>query len=83
MKLHGIDLSEANLSWTDLSYSNLNKANLNGAQLFGTQLVGTELRHADLRKSRVYGIAAWDLKTNPQTRQENLIITPDGKPVLL
>jgi uncharacterized protein YjbI with pentapeptide repeats len=78
--LHRIDLSEANLKWTDLSYSNLNEANLSGAQLIGTQLVGTDLCHADLRKSRVYGISAWDLKTNPQTRQENLIITPDGEP---
>jgi uncharacterized protein YjbI with pentapeptide repeats len=82
-KLSGIDLREANLSWTDLSYSNLNKANLSGAQLYGTQLVGTNLCHADLRKSRVYGISAWDLKTNRQTRQENLIITPDGEPDIL
>jgi uncharacterized protein YjbI with pentapeptide repeats len=79
MDLHGINLSGANLSWTDLSYSNLKGANLSGAQLLGTQLVGTDLCHADLRKSRVYGISAWDLITNSQTQQEDLIITPDGE----
>jgi uncharacterized protein YjbI with pentapeptide repeats len=73
--LTGADLSEANLSGANLSLANLSKANLVGAELIGTSLVGTNLENADLNGCRIYGISAWNVRTNQETIQSNLIIT--------
>jgi uncharacterized protein YjbI with pentapeptide repeats len=91
------NLSEADLSETDFSKANLSKAILNGANLHGanlsgadlsganlnrTELIGTDFSGANLTGSSIYGIAAWDVTLTGDTRQENLIITPLGQPVI-
>jgi uncharacterized protein YjbI with pentapeptide repeats len=76
------NLSEANLSESDLQDANLSEANLRGTDLSRTRLIGTDIRHANLTGSSIYGIAAWDVKLTSDTRQENLIITPHGEPII-
>jgi uncharacterized protein YjbI with pentapeptide repeats len=86
--LFGADLSGANLRGTDLFGVNLRQANLSGADLFGADLRGANLRgatlvdanleNANLNGCRVYGISAWNLRVNQETKQSDLIIThPD------
>jgi uncharacterized protein YjbI with pentapeptide repeats len=96
-KLTEANLSEANFREADLSKANLSKANLEGADLHGanlseadlsranlnrTELIRADFSHATLTGSSIYGISAWDVKLDAATRQENLIITPDGEPVI-
>ncbi|MBK8501046.1 MAG: pentapeptide repeat-containing protein [Saprospiraceae bacterium] len=73
--LRGADLSHAQLSGADLSYSNLERA----------VLVGTDLSNTRLTGSRIYGIAAWDLKLDDQAAfRRDLVITPeDQSPVIV
>jgi Pentapeptide repeats (8 copies) len=73
----------ADLSQTDFSGANLSEANLHGANLDRTQLISSDFRHADLTGSSIYGIAAWDVKLNADTKQQNLIMTPPGDPVIM
>jgi len=79
------NLSDANLKEAQLSESNLirailTKANLNKADLNSASLVETNLEGSDLTGSRVYGISAWNLKTNEDTTQLNLVITQSNEP---
>jgi len=85
--LSGADLSGAILVKADLNGANLRGANLSGADLRGanlngTELVGTDISGASLSGSSIYGIAAWDVRLTGDTRQEDLIITPPGQPVI-
>ena len=86
--LRGADLREANLSGkTDLSLVNLSGANLSGANLRGaylenTNFVETCLEGANISNSRIYGISAWNLKTNKETKQLSLVITPVEEPII-
>lgn len=73
--LTGARMIDANLTWADLRHSKLRYAILEGAIL-----VGAKLEDADLRDARVYGVSAWNLKTNEGTRQDNLVITPVDEP---
>jgi len=66
---------DANLTWADLRHSVLRYTVLEGAIL-----VGAKLEDADLRDAKVYGVSAWNLKTNEGTRQDNLVITPVDEP---
>jgi hypothetical protein len=72
--LRGADLRRANLSEANLSGADLSDANLNTAQLIATNLCG-----ATLSGSTVYGASAWDIKMDDQTKQQNLVITPDDE----
>ena len=74
MNLRGADLREANLFGARLF-----GARLGGADLEHAVLVGTDLRGADLTNCRVYGISAWDLRVDEQTKQASLVITPYGQ----
>src|SRR5271166_437342 len=76
--LSGADLSGANLSGADLS-----GAYLRGADLIQTRLIDTDFRQANLTGSSIYGIAAWDVKLNAETQQQNLIITPRREAVIM
>jgi hypothetical protein len=69
-------------SAANLQNANLSGADLSGANLNRTELIGTDMNHADLTGSSIYGIAAWDVKLTSDTRQENLIITPPGEPII-
>jgi uncharacterized protein len=45
----------------------------------GAQLVETNLVDATLTDCSIYGISAWNVKLNERTKQQGLIITPDGE----
>jgi uncharacterized protein YjbI with pentapeptide repeats len=74
------DLTGANLGAAVLSYANLAGADLTGAVLHGAMLVRTNLANAVLTGCRVYGISAWDVKVSKETKQQDLVVTPLGKP---
>ena len=76
--LSGADLTEANLGGADLEGVNLQGADLTNAHLEFATLVDADLTGANLTDCYVYGIAAWDLKIGYETKQNNLIITPQG-----
>ena len=73
--LTGANLARAGLSLADLSLADLSKANLNGADLERARLVKTNLESTNLNGCRIYGISAWNIKLNQETKQFDLIIT--------
>jgi len=79
--LRGVNLSGANLAGADLNGANLAKAVLRGthlanANLEGANLVGADIEGTNLDGARVYGVAAWDLKGEPESSKD-LVVTPD------
>jgi uncharacterized protein YjbI with pentapeptide repeats len=78
--LDGANLSEANFTRANLTKANLTEANLTGANLLGATLVDTVVTGADLTGCRIYGVSAWGLKLDEQTKQRNLLITPEHEP---
>src|SRR5262249_22613232 len=73
--LGGANLSGANLSWTSLLGTDLSGANLSAAKLTYAQLVETNVENANLTGCQIYGISAWNVKVNQETKQSDLIIT--------
>ena len=80
--LIGADLREATLHGANLGRAVLSGANLSGAKLGGAQLIRTDLCDAILTGSSVYGVSVWDIKVNEHTKQQNLIITGRGEPII-
>jgi uncharacterized protein YjbI with pentapeptide repeats len=80
--LTGASLARANLSGANLTEADLTGANLSGADLQRALLVATKLARTDLSGCRVYGIAAWDVTVDEETRQANLVITRAGEPTI-
>lgn len=78
-QLTGALLIGARLAKAVLSDARLEKANLTGADLSCAQLVGADCSNADITNCRIYGISAWDVVL-VNTRQVNLIVTPEGQP---
>ena len=81
------NLTEANLSKANLSEATLNNAILTNAiltkaDLNRASLVDTNIEGADLSNSRVYGASVWNLRTNEETTQLNLVITQESEPVI-
>jgi uncharacterized protein YjbI with pentapeptide repeats len=76
------DLSMAKLCGANLSRTNLTNANLTKANFNGVVFVETILKGAVLSESNVYGSSAWNIKTNLDTQQNNLVITEENKPVI-
>ena len=74
--LQGADLTSANLHLTNFADADLRNANLAQARF-----VETKLARADLSGSRIYGIAAWNLRLDA-TRQTDLIVTRDDEPLI-
>jgi uncharacterized protein YjbI with pentapeptide repeats len=80
------DLGSTHLSGADLSGANLCGAKLGGADLRGANLVRADMRHVQLYEADlcgatlsgcwIHGISTWDLKTDDETKQDSLIITP-------
>ena len=70
----------ANFCRTDLYQTNFRRAHLNGANLQGVQLAKTDLRGADVSNCKIYGLSAWDLLVDKNTKQEQLHVTyqPQG-----
>ena len=89
--LTGADLSEADLGEADLRRANLSNAmiwkailsgaDLTGANLTGTLLIGTVVGQAKISQSSIYAISVWDLQGEFDEQRE-LIITPEGDPVI-
>jgi uncharacterized protein YjbI with pentapeptide repeats len=84
-QLRGADLRKAklikaNLFKTDLDGANLTGADLMGADLQGAILVDTDLTAANLTSCRIFGVAAWGLKLDTRTKQQNLVITHENEP---
>jgi len=79
--LYGANLSEANLSEAGLWGVDLSGANLTDSSLRGALMVRANLKDTNLSGSYIYGISAWDVKLN-NTKQKDLIITQEGKPVI-
>jgi hypothetical protein len=74
-ELIGADLSDAKLIGTRLIAANLKDADLGSAVL-----VETDLSDATLSDCRIYGISAWGIKVSPETKQQNLVVTPWHQP---
>jgi uncharacterized protein YjbI with pentapeptide repeats len=69
------NLTEANLTEADLIRAKLIGAKLIGADLTGARLIGTRLENVNLDGCRIYGVSAWNIKVNQETKQSDLIIT--------
>jgi uncharacterized protein YjbI with pentapeptide repeats len=78
--LRGANLSRADLTGADLRGANLSRADLTGANLTYAHLADVDLTAANLTDCRIYGVSAWGLKLSKDTKQQNLIITPDDEP---
>ncbi len=76
----GAILREANLSGAHLRRARFNRADLSDAWMLGAALHETEFKGAKLDGARVHGISAWRIKTDTETKQRGLIITPDDEP---
>ncbi len=79
--LAGTLLRDVDLSGADLSVKDLAGADLSGANLAGATLVRTSFAKATLTNCRIYGIAAWDVRLEGAI-QNNLVITPEGEPII-
>jgi uncharacterized protein YjbI with pentapeptide repeats len=79
---NGADLRGADLSQASLYKANFYDANLSGAKLIRTQLIRTDFCHAELTGSSIYGISAWDVKLDANTKQGDLIITRPDEPAI-
>jgi hypothetical protein len=79
--LSGAKLTSASLVGSYLLYARLDEADLSGADLQGALLVDADLTGADLTGCRIYGVSAWGLKLE-RTKQQNLVITPEGEPAI-
>jgi uncharacterized protein YjbI with pentapeptide repeats len=72
-KLMGAGLRDADLSQADFGWADLSEADLTGARL-----VEANFENACLNGCRIYGISAWNMRLNQETKQADLIITqPD------
>ena len=80
--LSGADLSGADLSGADLSLANLREAYLRRANLSGCLMVRVDLRGAKLCGCCIFGISAWNIKTDEDTEQINLIVSDYREPIL-
>jgi hypothetical protein len=72
----------ANLSGANLSGANLSRANLSRANLSVALLVKTNLVDATLTNCSIRGISAWGVELSKGTKQQGLIITPEGEPAV-
>ena len=69
-------LHEANLRGADLK-----RANLREADLTMTTLAETDFTGATLTGAHIYGASVWNVKLE-DARQDDLVITKDGEPVI-
>ncbi|MFL5629309.1 MAG: pentapeptide repeat-containing protein, partial [Ktedonobacteraceae bacterium] len=79
--LNGANFSRANLNGANLSRANLNGANLTEANLRSAVLVNADMKGATLTQCSIYGVSAWNVELEG-TKQENLVITDEGEPII-
>jgi uncharacterized protein YjbI with pentapeptide repeats len=72
--LCGAVLTGANFCRTDLYATDLSGATLCGANLQGTQVAMTVLNGAHLIGCKIYGMSAWDVVMDRESRQQDLVI---------
>jgi uncharacterized protein YjbI with pentapeptide repeats len=78
----GAILIGANLGGAHLGGANLSRANLSRANLSVALLVKTNLVDATLTDCSIHGISAWGVELSEGTKQQGLIITPEGEPAV-
>ena len=78
----GADLRKANLGLANLSKANLSMANLSEANLRAAILLETNFEGANLSRARIYGVSAWNVKLNADTKQNDLIISKRDEPMV-
>jgi hypothetical protein len=86
--LRGADFANANLSQARLRRADLTSANFSGANLIDADLseaslVRTQFQAATMTGAKVYGASVWDVKTDEETKQTGLIITPHDQPAVM
>jgi hypothetical protein len=76
-------LREANLVSADLSLADLSHADLRGALLVNANLNGARLHGANLRQAAIVGANLWNIATDADTQQEDLVLNyiPSGDPL--
>ena len=74
------DFRGVNLAHVNLSKADLRKANLSGTSITETILCEANLEGADLSRARIYGVSAWNVRTDDETKQNDLVITRDDEP---
>jgi uncharacterized protein YjbI with pentapeptide repeats len=79
----GADLRKANLGLANLSKANLSMANLSEANLRAAILLETNFEGANLSRARIYGVSAWNVKLNADTKQNDLIISQRDEPMVM
>ena len=77
-------LAGAILCGADLRYANFIEVDLRGADLTSAdlckaRLIHTKLENTTLKNCRVFGISTWDVTTNDNTKQSDLIISHDDE----
>jgi uncharacterized protein YjbI with pentapeptide repeats len=75
--------TDANLTRANLRDANLNQAGLEGADLTDADLIrvrmtGVNLCGATISGASIYGLSAWDVRTDEATLQRGLSIAPPG-----
>ncbi len=78
----GADLEGAVLARATLADADLRGAKLGGADLSYATLIRVDLSAAKLSNCAVYGVGAWDLVTDSETDQRELVVSlPEEPPV--
>ncbi len=80
------DLTNAKVVGASLNAANLLQADLSGADLTGTDmklchLVRSKLTGANLNGCNIYGASVWESDLSG-ANQSNLIVSPDGEPII-
>jgi hypothetical protein len=81
-RLGEADLRKANLHGANLLQADLRAADLRAANLTRACLIDSQLQKATLTGCRIYGISAWDVVLDAETKQHDMIITREYEPAI-
>jgi uncharacterized protein YjbI with pentapeptide repeats len=81
--LGGANLCSAILRGANLSGSDLAGADLGAADLSRATLLETKIEKANLTGCRIHGVSVWDVVLDAETRQHDLVITPNDEPSIM
>lgn len=73
-------LNETDFIGSDLRLTNFCRANMEGADLSYCRLIETNLCSTNLTNCRIHGVSAWNVITDENTKQSNLIISKPDEP---
>ncbi len=80
--LSGRDLTGINFKGVGLFKADLSNANLHNANLRQSIAIKANFSGSNLSGAYVYGISAWDVETDDNTNQKDLIITEPQTPII-